>query len=175
VKWVRGYPSTAELRQALERGELDMSTFGASRDVEDLFQFGKFTVVSQGGTVKEGKRVPRAIFGAAPILSDLVKDKIKDPMAQKAFDYSENVNQVGMWLALPPRTPDAIVATYVRAFAATLNDPEYQAQFAKIDPDSSVASKTDLEMLVSELAKVSPETIEYIQAELKRQDVDKAN
>ena len=35
IKWVRGYPSTAELRQALERGEIDMSTFGASRDINE--------------------------------------------------------------------------------------------------------------------------------------------
>lgn len=175
VKWVRGYPSTGELRQALERGEIEMSTFGASRDIAALNDTGKFTVVSQGGTVKAGKRVPRAIFGNAPILSDLVKDKITDPLAKKAFDYSENVSQVGMWLALPPRTPDKIVAAYVKAFEATLNDPDYQAQFAKIDPDSPVASKADLEKLIRQLAKVSPETVGYIQVEMKRQNVDQAN
>ena len=74
-----------------------------------------------------------------------------------------------MWLALPPRTSDGIVATYVKAFEATLKDPQYQAEIAKIDPNSPVASKADLERLVRELAKVSPETLEYIQAELKRQ------
>jgi hypothetical protein len=175
VQWVRGYPSTAELRQAMERGEIDMSTFGSSRDIEDLFATGKFTVVSQGGAVKGGKRVPRAIFGNAPILADMVKNKIAEPLAQKAFDYTENVSQVGMWLALPPGTPDRIVATYVKAFDATLKDPDYQAQFAKIDPDSPVASKTELEDLVMELAKVSPDTIKYIQVELERQSFDKVN
>jgi hypothetical protein len=175
VQWVRGYPSTAELRQAMERGEIDMSTFGSSRDIEDLFATGKFTVVSQGGAVKGGKRLPRAIFGNAPILADMVKNKIAEPLAQKAFDYTENVSQVGMWLALPPGTPNRIVATYVKAFDATLKDRDYQAQFAKIDPDSPVASKTELEDLVMELAKVSPETIKYIQVELERQSFDKVN
>lgn len=175
VQWVRGYPSTADLRQAMERGEIDMSTFGSSRDIEALFATGKFTVVSQGGTVKGGKRVARAIFGNAPIMADRVKDKITEPLAQRAFDYTENVSQVGMWLALPPGTPDGIVATYVKAFDATLNDPEYQAQFAKIDPDSPVASKAELENLVRELATVSPETIKYIQVEMERQSFDKVN
>jgi tripartite-type tricarboxylate transporter receptor subunit TctC len=175
VKWVRGYPSTAELRQALERGEIDMSTFGASRDIKDLLDAGNFKVVSQGGTVKDGKRVPRVILGDAPIMADLVRDKIKDPLALKAFDYTENVSQVGMWLALPPRTPAAIVAAYVKAFEATLKDPGYQADFAKIDPDSPVASKAEIESLVGKLAKVSPETVGYIQDEMKRQDVDKTN
>jgi hypothetical protein len=32
VKWIRGYTGTADLRQPLERGEIDMTTFGASKD-----------------------------------------------------------------------------------------------------------------------------------------------
>jgi hypothetical protein len=172
VKWVRGYPSTAELRQALERGEIDMSTFGSSRDIKSLGDAGNFKVVMQGGTVKDGKRVPRAVFGDAPILADLVKGKITDPLAQRAFDYTESVSQVGMWLALPPKTPQPIVAAYVKAFDETLKDPDYQADFAKIDPDSLVASKADLEALIGRLAKVSPQTVEYIQDQMKRLDVD---
>ena len=172
IKWVRGYPSTSELRQALERGEIEMSTFGSSRDVKNLSDTGNFKVVIQGGTVKDGKRVPRAVFGNAPILADLVKGKITDPLAQKAFDYTETVSQVGMWLALPPKTPKPIVDTYVKAFNDTLKDPAYQAAFAKIDPDSVVASKADIEALVGKLHTVSPQTIEYIQNEMKRLDVD---
>jgi tripartite-type tricarboxylate transporter receptor subunit TctC len=175
VRWVRGYTGTAELRQALERGEIDMSTFGASSDIDYLLRAGKFAVVSQSGTLKEGKQVSRVILGNAPIMSDLVKGKIKDALAQRAFDYGESVSQVGMWLALPPRTPDLIVATYGNAFAATLNDPQYQVEFARIDPDAPVASKAELEKLIRELAKVSPETLEYIQAELKRQGFGSSN
>lgn len=175
VKWVRGYPSTSELRQALERGEIEMSTFGASRDIKGLIDSGNFKIVSQGGTVKDGQRVPRSVFGDAPILASLIKGKISDQQALKAFDYTENVSQVGMWLALPPKTPQPIIAAYGKAFADTLKDPDYQADFAKIDPDSPIASKADIEALIGKLAKVSPETVEYIQDEMKRQDVDKTN
>jgi len=172
VKWVLGYTRTAELRQAMERGEIDMTTFGAATDVEYLSKTGKFAVVCQSGFMMDGKRVQRPIFGDAPVISDLVKDKIKDAVAQKAFDYWQNVSQVGMWLALPPRTPAEIVASYLQAYEATLRDPNYQSEFAKIDPDSPPASRSDLEQLVRELAKVSPETLDYIQAELKRQGID---
>jgi tripartite-type tricarboxylate transporter receptor subunit TctC len=175
VKWIRGYTGTAELRQALERGEIDMSTFGASKDIEYLLGTGRFAVVSQSSTVRAGRRVARPILGNAPIISDMVKGRVNDPQAQRAFDYGEHVSQVGMWLALPPRTPARIVATYVNAFQATLNDPQYQIEFAKIDPDSPVASKANLEELAHELAKVSPETLEYIQAELKRQGFGSSN
>ena len=172
IKWVRGYPSTGELRQALERGEIEMSTFGAGRDVSNLLESGNFKTVIQGGAVKDGQRVPRSVFGDAPILANLVKGKITDPQAQKAFDYTENVSQVGMWLALPPKTPQPIVAAYVKAFDETLDDPDYRADFAKIDPDSPVAHKADIEALVGKLAKVSPQTVDYIQDEMKRLDVD---
>lgn len=172
VKWVVGYTRTAELRQAMERGEIDMTSFGATADIQFLIESGKFVVVSQSGTVQAGKPLPRPILGDAPLISDLVRGKIEDPMAHQAFDYGQYVSQLGSWLALPAHTPDSIVASYVAAFEATLKDRDYQAELARIDPDSPVASRADLEKLIKQLAKVSPETIEYVQAELKRQGVD---
>ena len=169
VKWVRGYPSTAELRQAIERGEIDMSTFGSSADIKYLLETGKFAVVSQSGAV------PRSVLGNAPIISDLVKGKINNALAHRAFDYGEDINQVGMWLALPPRTPDRVVSAYFNAFEATLKDAKYQAELAQIDSDSPVAHRPDLEKLVHELAQVSPQTLEYIQAELTRQGIGSTN
>jgi tripartite-type tricarboxylate transporter receptor subunit TctC len=172
VKWVVGYTRTAELRQAMERGEIDMTSFGATPDIKYLLGTGRFPAISQSGTVEKGRAQPRPILGNAPLISDLVKGKIKDPLAQKAFEYGEYVSQVGLWLALPSRTPGDIVASYIKAFEATMRDPEYQAEIANVDPDSPVASKADLDKLIGELAQVSPETLGYIQAELKRQGVE---
>jgi tripartite-type tricarboxylate transporter receptor subunit TctC len=172
VKWVPGYQSTGEVRNALERGEIDMSAFGTTTDINDLLVTGKVAVVSQSGAIIDGKMTSRRIFGDAPVISDLVKGKIKDPLAQKAFDYSERVIQVGMWTALPPTTPDGIVATYVKAFEKTIKDPQYKSDWAKIDPDSPVAHKADLEKQVNEVAAVSPEALDFIQAELRRQGVE---
>jgi len=169
VKWVRGYTTTAELRQAMERGEIDMTSFGATTDIDYLLGTGKFAVVSQSGMVEGGKTMQRPALGDAPLISDLVRGKIKDPLAQKAFEYGEYVSQLGFWLALPPRSPEATVATYVRALETTLKDDRYQAEFAKIDAGAPAATRRDLETLVRELAKVSPETLDFIQAELKRQ------
>jgi tripartite-type tricarboxylate transporter receptor subunit TctC len=172
VRWVRGYTSTSELRQALERGEIDMTTFGASTDIAYLLGTGKFTIVSQSGGDKQAKR---PILGDAPSIADLVRGKIKDPLSQKVYDYGQDVSQVGMWLALPPKTPERIVAAYVQAFDATTKDPEYQAEFAKIDPDSPVAGKAELEKLIGELARVSPATLDYLQTELKAQGFETVN
>ncbi len=173
MKWVPGYQSTGEVRNALERGEIDMSAFGTSTDINYLLATGKVAVVSQSGAVIDGKMTSRPVFGTAPVISDLVKGKVKDPLAQKAFDYSERVIQVGMWAALPPATPDGDpVATYVSAFEKTIADSQYQSDWAKIDPDLPFAHKADLEKLVDELAEVSPEALDFIQAELKRQGVE---
>jgi tripartite-type tricarboxylate transporter receptor subunit TctC len=169
LQWVQGYRITGELRQAMERGELDMAPFGSSMDIDYLLATGKFVIASQSGATIDGRMVPRPVLGNAPMISDLVKGKIKDPLAQRAFAYGESIVQVGMWLALPPGTSDAIVATYVKAFDATLHDPQFQAAWVKIDPDSPVATKGELERLVHELAAAPPEAVEYIQAELKRQ------
>ena len=169
VRWVHAYRDTSELRQAMERGEADMSSFGNVRDIENLLKSGKFTLASQSGTVKGGKPEARPELGNAPIFADLVRSHITDSVARRAYEYGENVSQVGRWLALPPATPDSIVAVYVKAYEATLRDPDYQATIAKTDPGSPQVSKADLERLARDLSKVSPEVIDFIHTELRRQ------
>ena len=169
LKWVPGYQSTAEARNALERGEVDMSSFGTSSDIDYLLANGNFTLATQTGAIIDGKMTARPVFGKTPVISERVTGKIKNPLAQQAFDYGEQAIQIGMFLALPPRTPDAIVAQYVTAFEATVQDPAYKEAWAKIDPDSPVAHKADLEKLMTEVARVSPEALAFIQDELKRQ------
>ena len=105
VKWVRGYTGTAELRQAMERGEIDMTSFGSTTDIEYLLRTGKFAAVSQSGTVKDGKPMPRPVLGNTPIISDLVKGKIKDPLAQKAFEYGRASARSGFGLLCPRGRP----------------------------------------------------------------------
>lgn len=169
LRWVHAYEGTPELRQAMERGEVDMSSFGNVKDIDNLLKSGKFSVVSQSGSVSNGKVAARPELGDAPIFADLVRGQIKDPLAQLAYDYGENASQVGRWFALPPATPDSILAVYLKAYEATVSDPDYIAAIAKTDPGSPEVSRADLQRVVRELSKVSPEVIDYLQSELKRQ------
>ena len=134
-----------------------------------LFRSGKFVTVSQSGAVKDGKLGGRPQLGATPLAADLLRGKITDPLAKQAFDYAENVSQAGMWLALPPGVPKPLVVAWVRAYEATLKDAAYQAEWSRIDPDSPLATRGELAALTRALAKVEPRTLDYIQAELKRQ------
>lgn len=172
IKWVRGYKSTAEVRNAVERGEVDMSSFGTATDLQHLLDTGRVIVASQSGAVVNGTLSSRRLFGDAPISADRVRGKIKDPLAQQAYDYSERVIQVGMWIALPPGTPDNIVATYVRAFEQAIEDPDFKTPWSKADPDSPAASKAVLETMIRGLETVSPEALKFIRDELRRQGAE---
>jgi tripartite-type tricarboxylate transporter receptor subunit TctC len=169
IRWVHGYGQSAELRQALERGEVDMTAFGSVADIEHLVSTGKFTVVAQTGAVKGGKREHLTMLGDTPVMAELMAGKIKDPLAQKAFVYWDDVTQIGSWLALPPKVPEAIVTAYVKAFNDTINDPEYRAVADQIAPDSPDVSRSELIALVDRLTGVSHGTLDYLQDELKRQ------
>lgn len=174
VKWVSGYHSTGEVRNALERGEIDMTAFGSSHDIEYLQKIGDFVVASQSGAIIAGKSIPRSAFGSAPIISDLLKGKITDPIAQQAFEYGEQVVQAGMWVALPPSTPDATVNAYIQAYDKAIAEPQYQAEWVRIDPDSPNASRDDLEAMIRKLGAVSDEALGFIRDELRRQGMEVA-
>lgn len=169
VKWVLGYASTAEARQALERGEIEMATFGATKDFEYVSAIGKFSVLSQTGQTQDGRRVARPTLGSAPIFSELVRDRITDPQARRLFSYWEDVSQIGMWVALPASAADNVIDAYRKSFEATVTDSSYREEYARIDPDSIIATRTELESLVKRLASVSPETLKFLDTVLTQQ------
>lgn len=169
IKWVKGYSQTSELRGAIERSEIDMSTFGSTRDIDYLKKNAVVSLLSQSGTKVDGKAMPRDILGDTPVMADMLKGKITDPMALRAFDYAEAVGQVGKWLALPPGTPDDIVNTHVKAFQAMLKDPLYLSRITKVDPDSPLVSAKDIAEVMNDLGKVSPDVMAFIDKELERQ------
>lgn len=172
IKWVHGYSNSAELRQALERGEVEMTAFGSVNDIRHLLATGKFVVAAQTGAVKGKERQPLPILGNTPLMAGLMRGKITDSLAQMAYDYWDNVTQIGTWLAMPPDVPAPITEVYVRAFDATVNDPEYASAIAKLAPDAPVVTRPDLVRLVDRLTAVSPETLDYLRTELKRQRFD---
>jgi hypothetical protein len=60
----------------------------------------------------------------------------------------------------------------VQAFEKTINDPQFKDEWSKLDPDSPVAHKNELEDLIKDLGTVSPEALNFIQEELRRQGVE---
>ena len=114
--WVGGYRGTNETMFALDRGEIDMTATGNIFQIQDRLNSGQLKIVYQTGALKDGRIVGRADFGAAPLFPDLMKGKITDPIAQKAFRLWTTLNTGDKWLALAQGTPDAILAAYRDAF-----------------------------------------------------------
>ena len=52
------------------------------------------------------------------MFTNLMKGKIGDPTVQKAFDYWSTMTSLDKWIALPPRTPEAMVRAHRAAYEA---------------------------------------------------------
>lgn len=169
VKWVVGYRGANELMLALARGEIDMTSAAVIDQINEIMRTGNFKIIAQSGTIEKGAIVKRPEFGDAPALSDLVEDKITDPVAQKAFAHWKNIMIVGQWLALPPGTPAPIVAVYRKAFQEVFRDPAFREQSKKVDPGMIEVSPQDMLTMVTVLAGTPPESLTFLESIAKRQ------
>jgi tripartite-type tricarboxylate transporter receptor subunit TctC len=169
AKWVIGYPGTGDLFLALERGEAGMTASAELSQVEELLATGKFKIMYQTGILAGGSMHPRSEFADIPVLATEVEGKFTSAVQQQGFDYWNALMPLDKWLALPPATPDPIVATYRAAFEQMTRDPEFVAAGRKISEDFEPQSWRDLESLIKILADTSPAALDYIRAMLSRQ------
>jgi len=172
AKWVVGYPGTNELLLALDRGEIDMTATGNLFHIRKLLATGKFKILAQTGTLQEGKLTSRAEFEGTPFVADLMKDKIKDPLAREGFQYWASITAIDKWVALPPGTPEEYVKTYRIAFDEASKDPEFAEQGKKVSEDFEPMTAEDVTFLIQSLGKTSPEAIAFIGDMLKKQGLE---
>jgi hypothetical protein len=171
AKWILGYPGTNDLMIALERGEIEMTSTGNMFQIEKLSQGDKFEVLTQSGTLRDGAIVGRPDFGDTPVFNDLIKDKITDPLAQKAFDFWRAQNSIDKWLALPERTPQEIVEIYRKAYKELGTDPDFIEQGRKMSEDFVPMSYQDIARLVKTLDETPAEATEFTNVLLRKQGV----
>jgi tripartite-type tricarboxylate transporter receptor subunit TctC len=172
AKWVVGYPGTNELLLALDRGEIDMTATGNLFHIRKLLGTGKFKILAQTGTLQDGKLVSRAEFEGTPFVADMLKDKIKDPLAREGFQYWASITAIDKWVALPPGTPDSYVKVYRDAFTKAGKDPEFAEQGKKVSEDFEPMGAEDVTFLIQSLGKTSPEAIAFIGEMLKKQGLE---
>ena len=172
AKWVLGYRGTSDLMIALERGEIDMTSTANLFQTQKFMDNGRFKILSQSGSLHGGKMVARPEFGDAPLFADLMQGKIREPIAQKAFDYWSSMTALDKWFALPPGTPEGFVRAYRTAYKAAAADPEF-AEFGKrISEDIDPMAYEDVELLIHRLGGTPPEAIAYLSAMLRKQGVE---
>jgi hypothetical protein len=168
---VNGYHGTSDTKLALDRGEIDMTSTGNIFQVQDRLDSGRLKIITQTGWLQGGKVVGRAEFGDAPLFPDLMKGKIKDPIAQKAFALWTALNTGDKWLALPPGTPDDILAAYRDAFAKLAGEPEFLQQGERISEGFALMSARDVEIVVGTLADSPPEAVDYTKMLMRKQGI----
>jgi hypothetical protein len=172
AKWVIGYRGTNELTLALERGEIDMTATGNLFLIQKLVDGGKFKILVQSGTLRNGALVARPDFGDAPLLAKALEGKIKEPLANKAFEYWSNIALTDKWLALPPKSPKEMVGVHRAAYGKIAQDAEFLDRAKKISEDFVPLSAPEVEILINKLADLPLEATEYMTVILRKQGLD---
>jgi tripartite-type tricarboxylate transporter receptor subunit TctC len=172
AKWVVGYPGTSDLLIALERGEIDMTATANLFQIQKFLDTGKFKILTQSGTLRNGQMVPRPEFGDAPLIANLMQNKLTDPVLQQAFNYWVGLTALDKWIALPPKSPENFVQAYREAFQAAFTDPEFAELGKKISDDLEPMSYQDVDFLVQKLGATSPEAITFTSAMLRKQGLE---
>jgi tripartite-type tricarboxylate transporter receptor subunit TctC len=172
AKWVVGYPGTSELMIALERGEIDMTATANLFQVKKFLDSGKFKILTQSGSLKNGKMVPRPEFGSAPLIDGLMQGKITTPLEKQAYEYWVSLTALDKWIALPPKSPEAYVQAYREAFNAAFTNPEFSELGKKVSEEFEPMSHQDVDFLVDKLGATSPEAIAFIATMLHKQGLE---
>jgi hypothetical protein len=169
AKWVVGYRGTNDVMLALERGEIDMTATANLFQLQKLLETGRFKILSQTGTLKNGAVVTRPEFVNAPTLARMLEGKISDPLARKAFDYWSSIATIDKWLALPPKTPKPILEAYRVAYNQLMQDADFLERGKKMSEDIEPMSSLEVEALLNTLGGTPPEAIDYIGTMLSKQ------
>jgi tripartite-type tricarboxylate transporter receptor subunit TctC len=167
--WVPGYRGTNETMLALDRGEIDMTTTGNIFQIQERLANGQLKILYQTGAIVGGKVTPRQEFGDAPLFPDLMRDKIKDPTAQKAFAYWQALNTGDKWIGLAAGTADEIVEAYRDAFGKVALDPEFLEHGEKISDGFAPMSPHDVEIVVQTLSDTPTAAVDYTKSLMRKQ------
>lgn len=171
ASWVTGYRGTNEVMLAFDRGEVDMTSTGNIFQIKQRLDSGELKIVNQTGSLENGKIVGRPEFGNAPLFLEQMQGKIKDPLAQKAFDYWVALDAGDKWLALAPGTPADVVAAYRDAFRKLSLDPDFREQGSTISDGFAPMAPLDVTNIVQTLVETPNDAIEYTKALMRKQGI----
>jgi tripartite-type tricarboxylate transporter receptor subunit TctC len=161
IQLVSGYKGTAEIRLAVNSGELHGMTnswesFKATwvKEVES----GALVVLALG-VPKRHPEIPNV-----PLLIDFVKtDDTKKLVQVAVHDYSA----IARPYVFPPGTPKDRVQLFRKALSDTYKDPEFVADAQKARLDLTPINGEELEKIVARIYKLEPQLTEKLKEILK--------
>ncbi len=159
-KLVMGYKSTAELDIAMERGEVNArsggSVVGMMQEHPDWFASKKVAVLAQVGDRRE-KSLPDV-----PLMAELART---DEQRMLLKLVSSPV-ALGRPFMAPPGAPPERVDMLRKAFAASMNDPEFLDEAEKMQLDLNPLTGARVAEIVEESLATPPELVEKVRAAL---------
>jgi hypothetical protein len=167
IKWVTGYPGSPDLVLALERGEIEMTSFPRFYVADKLTDTKKFKITYLDGLNPNARPSGRADADNAPIFIKAMEGKIKEPKIKAAYDYWRAA-LLFKWIALAPKTPEAIRDTYRAAFAKIIVDPEFITAADQGIEGYQLLSPQETAKMIDELATSSDEAIQTMDSLLPK-------
>jgi tripartite-type tricarboxylate transporter receptor subunit TctC len=162
MRLVSGYKGTADIRVAVESGEVDglcgFSWASIRATWRKAIESGQVSVILQNApkSSPELQKVPLAIsFAKTDESRQLIEAGIHQPSAL-TYSYS-----------LPPGMPKERVQILRRAFLETVKDPEFLTDAGKANLEIAPASGEEIEQNIRELFKTDPKVVAKLKEILK--------
>jgi tripartite-type tricarboxylate transporter receptor subunit TctC len=162
IQVVAGYKGTSEVRVAAEAGEVaglcGLSWASAKSTWRKGLESGEAVVVLQNAPKPhpELPNVPLAI------------DQAKTAEAKKLIQVGiHDASAITYLYSLPPKTPKDRVQTLRKAFADTMNDPEFLAEAKKANLDLEPVAGEEVEKTVATFFKLDSSTANKLREILK--------
>lgn len=154
-KVVTGYEATPKIHLAMERGEVhgtwaNWSTLKAIGS--DWLRDKKVKILAQWGLTKH------------PELADVpsVLDLAKTPAHRQALELALARLEYGRPFFLPPNVPSERVEALRRAFDATMKDPAFRTEAAKLKIEIDPLTGEQVAELVERVSRTPPETVALV-------------
>jgi tripartite-type tricarboxylate transporter receptor subunit TctC len=161
-KIVRGYESTPQMNQAMERGETEgVAALGWNALLAQGSQWladKKLKVIAQFG-LERSRELPDV-----PLMIDLAKSERDRRALAMLFGRTE----YGRPYFLPPDVPAERVAALRRAFDATMKDDGFRGDVAKLGFAPNPMDGEQVQALVGELANTPAEIVARVRAVLEQ-------
>jgi tripartite-type tricarboxylate transporter receptor subunit TctC len=158
IKIVPGYPGSASVKLAMDRGEVGgicgLSMSSVTSQWREEFQSGAFRILLQ----LSGR--PHPALAGIPHVNDF----IKSPEDQQVFGLIFGIQALGRVFVSPPAMPAPRLRALREAFTATARDPDFLAEAAKMQIDVNPATGAEVESFIAAVAASSKEVIERAKA-----------
>jgi tripartite-type tricarboxylate transporter receptor subunit TctC len=162
MQLVTGYKGTAEIRLAVDSGEVaglcGLAWASAKVTWRKQLEAGEIKVVLQNTAA------PHPELADVPLAISLAKTDAGKKLIQLAL---HDVGVITYLYSFPPATPKERVAAFRRAFQATLKDAEFLAEAKKGNFDIDPVQGEELERIVNGFFKADPTTLNRLKEILK--------